>query len=129
MNLIINKIAYNVLDEVPEKEEIAVDLVAKFGVAAENYYSRAFFLEVNINCESEDGSSTRSFSITARFGYQLNKESFPSLSKSEIDEDFDHYIIFLKRVNDIIIKLTSLDDAKRPLNINVAIDEYTNNKL
>lgn len=128
MNLIINKMAYNVLEGFPEKEEIFVDLIAKFGASKENFQNRAFFLEVNINCKSEDDSNTRNFSIMARFDYQLEND-ITNIGKEEVEEDHKFFIELLKRINKVIINVTSQDDVRRPLDINKAIDDYDNPSL
>jgi len=127
MNLIINKMAYNVLNAFPEKEEIFVDITAKFGAAKENFYSRAFFLEINIDGKSEDDErSTRNFSLMARFDYQLEKDLYPNIGKDELEADSPFFNEFLKRINDVIINLTSQDDVRRPLDIKNALEEYDN---
>ncbi|AMA62062.1 hypothetical protein AAF454_13720 [Kurthia gibsonii] len=125
MNLSINKIVYNVLEEYPDSEEISVTITAKFGVANEDHYTRAFFLELNINGEEENGNDTRNLTIVARFNYQLDKVSLSNIDEKEIEEDREYFLKFLNRINNVIIDVTSQDDIGRPpLNINKAIENF-----
>jgi len=124
MKVSINKIAYNIFELYPNSETISVDIAAKFGASKTDYSNRAFFLELNMDGKDESGEATRKLFLAATFHYQIDKKLFPDIDKNEIEEDSKYFYEFLKRLNNIIVNITSQDDTERPLNIEQAVENY-----
>lgn len=124
MKFFINKVAYNILDFMPEKEKISFNITAKFGVETEDYSKRAFFIELNAEGKYEgSGEESRSLCVEAHLNYQLDKSLFLDLDENQIEEDKKYFIILLERLNESIKNITSQDDLGRPLNIDKAIED------
>jgi len=129
MEVSINKIAYNVFEPYPNGETISVSINAKFGASKEDYSIRAFFLELNIDGEdAENGDETRNFALVARLNYQIDKNLFPNIDENEMAEDGGYFHEFLKRINEIVVNITSQDDIRRPLDIDQAIENHKSTK-
>ena len=128
MKLSINKIAYNAAIKSSKQEMVKVEVNAKFAVEKKSNYYRAFFVELNLNgIENETDKDTRNLTIVARFEYELDKKKFPSIGVEEIEEDSKYFLECLKRLNDVVENVTTTEDFKNPLNINVAIEDFERN--
>ncbi|TKJ83399.1 hypothetical protein PaeCFBP13512_22870 [Paenibacillus sp. CFBP13512] len=124
MEVRIRKIAYNLFDKQPsKKEEMTVEISAKFGSNKENASIRAYFFEINIDGKNiENDLKTVSFLLDISFHYNLDKDKFPNLNEVEVLEDEEKFKECLKKLDQIIINIAS-QDSKGLLRISQAVSK------
>jgi len=140
MNLLLKEVAYNTFKQKPKTENIEVDLSVKFGIDKEKFEERVIFLELNMDGNTDDDDNnepTRKLFVVAIFQYKAplskyedfkknhsEKEYREELLENQAQDDQEHLIVFLKRINDLVINMTSFDDNRTTLDIEPAIEMY-----